>query len=172
MSVPFLIEQEVQASTSMGLDAGVAAALSYLFTWVTGKEPEKREQKENSMKKSTRLQSHTTQGLIIFLVEQSNQYVRYNAMQSMLLGATLSVFWVIAIILDAFVIVTAGVFFNVLTFIVWLLSLVLVVLCMYFGYQGAKTQKRFSLPLLGNLAYNWTYGQSGSGATKAPEPTA
>ena len=110
--------------------------------------------------------------MIIFLVEHSNQYVRYNAMQSMLLGATLSIFWVIAIILDALVIVTAGIFFNVLTFIVWVLSLVLVVLCMYFGYQGAKTQKRFSLPLLGNLAYNWTYGQSGSGATKAPEPTA
>jgi uncharacterized membrane protein len=171
--VPFLIEQEVQASTSMGLDAGVAAALSYLFTWVTGEKPRKHRAREsNSMKKSTPPHKSTKKGLIIFLVEHSNQYVRYNAMQSMLLGATLSIFWVIAIILDALVIVTAGIFFNVLTFIVWVLSLVLVVLCMYFGYQGAKTQKRFSLPLLGNLAYNWTYGQSGSGATKAPEPTA
>lgn len=144
----FFQDVSVEQATSLGLDASIAGALCYLFTWITG--------------------------LIFFLIEKSNVYVKYNGMQSMLLGATLSIFWIIAIIIDAIVVTAAvqnGTFiaFNICTFIVWILSLITVICCMVFGYQGVSTKRIFKLPLLGNLAYKWTYGASGAGTPAKTE---
>lgn len=144
----FFQDVSVEQATSLGLDASIAGALCYLFTWITG--------------------------LIFFLIEKSNVYVKYNGMQSMLLGATLSIFWIIAIIIDAIIVTAAvqnGTFigFSICTFIVWILSLVTVICCMVFGYQGVSTKRIFKLPLLGNLAYKWTYGASGAGTPAKTE---
>lgn len=141
----FFQDVSVEQATSLGLDASIAGGLCYLFTWVTG--------------------------LIFFLIEKSNVYVKYNAMQSMLLGASLTIFWIAAIIIDAIVVSAAaanGTFvgFSICTFIVWILSLVLVICCIVFGYQGVSTKRIFKLPLLGNLAYKWTYGAGGASPAK------
>lgn len=134
----------------MGLDAGLAGALSYLFTWITG--------------------------LIFFLVEQNNTYVKFNGFQAMLLGAVLTIFWIIAVILDSVIVAAAvanngGFAFSVLTFIVWILSLILVVLMMYRGYVGAQRNEITMLPLIGKIAFNQTYGKTGDAApSNAPAP--
>lgn len=60
---------QAQAPTSMGLPANIAAALSYLFGWVSG--------------------------LIIFFVEKKNRYVRFSAAQSIILFAAITVLFII-----------------------------------------------------------------------------
>jgi uncharacterized membrane protein len=51
--------------TSIGLDQNIAGALCYLFGWVTG--------------------------LVFYLIEKDNSFVRYHAMQSIWFGAACNV---------------------------------------------------------------------------------
>ncbi|GAC1566457.1 MAG: hypothetical protein NVS3B14_08900 [Ktedonobacteraceae bacterium] len=61
--------------TSMGMQANVAAGLSYVAGWITG--------------------------LIFFLGEKQNRFVRFNAMQSILLYAGLTVLYIVIDVLAA-----------------------------------------------------------------------
>jgi len=111
--------------TSTGLDANVAALLAYVLTWVTG--------------------------LVFFLIEKENRFVRFHAMQAILFGAGLTV---ISIVLS--------VVLGVVTYISWVLGtlaslawlvfsvafLVAWVMCMVKAYQG----KMFKLPVIGDMA--------------------
>lgn len=98
----------------------------------------------------------------------------------MLLGAVLTIFWIIAVILDAVIVAAAisssnggGFAFSVLTFIVWILSLILVILMIFRGYVGAQRNEITMLPLIGKIAYNQTYGKAGgAGAAPAAAPAA
>jgi uncharacterized membrane protein len=106
--------------TSMGMSANVAAGLSYIFSWVTG--------------------------LIFFFVEKQNKFVRFHAMQSIILGAT---YTVIAIILN----VLSGIgLLSLLTgcagILVFLLFIVASILCLVNAIQG----KYFKLPVIGDYA--------------------
>ena len=58
--------------TSTGLEANLAAALSYLVGFVTG--------------------------IIFLLVEKDNKFVRFHAMQSILLSAGFTVLWIVGMI--------------------------------------------------------------------------
>jgi uncharacterized membrane protein len=101
-------------TTSTGLNQNVAGLLCYLVGWVTG--------------------------LIFFLLEKENKFVRFHAMQSMItFGGLTILFMVIAYI----------------PFIGWmllpflgLLQLVLWILLMVKAYQG----EQFKLPVIGDLA--------------------
>jgi uncharacterized membrane protein len=119
--------------SSTGLDDNVASLLAYLFQFLGG--------------------------LIFFLIEKDSRFVRFHAMQSMLLSG---VFWVglIALwIVSAVLTLILGQISGVLAGLVWvitlLLQLVLVVaaligfiLCMIKAYQ----RQYFKLPLLGSYA--------------------
>lgn len=121
------------AKSSTGLDENVAALLSYVFTWVSG--------------------------LVFFLIEKESRFVRFHAMQSILLGGTtlvlIIVLWILWIIF--FVIVAqlsevlallVNVIFMLLFAVVWLAYMIGWILCMVkaFGKQY------FKLPVLGNFA--------------------
>jgi uncharacterized membrane protein len=101
-------------TTSTGLNQNVAGLLCYLIGWITG--------------------------LIFFLIEKENRFVRFHAMQSMItFGGLTILFMVIAYI----------------PFIGWmllpflgLLQLVLWILLMVKAYQG----EQFKLPVIGDLA--------------------
>ena len=101
--------------TSTGLDANVAAALTYVFGWVTG--------------------------LVFLVVEKDNRFVRFHAMQSTIVFATLSLGF---ILLQS--IPLLGMLLSV--FIVIPLSAVLWLLMMFKAYQG----ERFKLPIAGEMA--------------------
>jgi len=123
----FSASTKISASdkTSTGLDANVAALLAYVLTWVTG--------------------------LVFFLIEKENRFVRFHAMQAILFGAGLTV---ISIVLS--------VVLGVITYISWILGMLaslawLVfsvvfligwVMCMVKAYQG----KMFKLPVIGDMA--------------------
>jgi uncharacterized membrane protein len=83
--------------TSTGLDANVAAALSYAFGWVTG--------------------------LAFLVIEKDNQFVRFHAMQSTIAFATLSLGFVLlqsipllGMLLSVFIVIPASA-------LIWLLMM-------------------------------------------------
>ncbi len=106
--------------SSMGMQPNVAAGLSYVLGWVTG--------------------------LIFFLIEKQNRFVRFHAMQSILFFGGIQV-----IVLILSVIGNIG-FLGLLTFFassaLELIGLVGWIVLMINGFQG----KYFKLPIVGDYA--------------------
>lgn len=98
------------AKTSTGLDENVAGLLCYVLGWISG--------------------------TIFILIETENKFVRFHAMQSIVVFGILTV---------------AGIILSFVPYIGWLVpavSFILWVVLMVKAYQGAK----YKLPWAGNLA--------------------
>lgn len=98
------------AKTSTGLDENVAGLLCYVLGWISG--------------------------TIFILIETENKFVRYHAMQSIIVFGILTV---------------AGIILGFVPYIYWLVpavSFILWVVLMVKAYQGEK----YKLPWAGNLA--------------------
>ena len=109
--------------TSMGMQANVAAGLSYVLGWITG--------------------------LVFFLGEKQNRFVRFNAMQSILLYAALTVVYILLeAIASAFLFSGLFTLFVLLTYVVGIGGFVLWILLMVNAFQG----KYFKLPVIGDYA--------------------
>lgn len=110
----------MQGPTSMGLEQNVAAGLSYVLGWVTG--------------------------LIFFLMEKQNRFVRFHAMQSMLFFGGLTVLDIVLNIIGNFpfmglLSVCASGLVGLVAFVGWIVLMVN-------GFQG----KYFKLPVIGDYA--------------------
>jgi len=120
------METKDMGKTSSGIQANMAALLSYLAGWITG--------------------------LIFFLIEKDNKFVRFHAMQSIIvfgafsaLGIVISVFASLAIAIHAyFLLPLIGIFSTLL----WLVALILWIVLMIKAYQGEKIK----LPIAGDIA--------------------
>ena len=99
---------------STGLNQNVAGMLCYLVGWITG--------------------------LIFFLIEKDNTFVRFHAMQSMITFGALTALLMFA----GFVPILGWILFPILG----LVQLALWILLMVKAYQGEK----FKLPVIGDLA--------------------
>lgn len=112
--------------TSSGLEANVEALLTYLAGWITG--------------------------LIFFLIEKNNKFVRFHALQSIVVfGAFSILLFVLSILFSFFIMIHAGFmfpFFILLSKLVWLAAAILWVLLMVKAYQG----EHFKLPIAGDIA--------------------
>ena len=107
-------------AVSAGIQPNVAGLLCYLVGWVTG--------------------------LIFFLIEKENQFVRFHAMQSIV---TFGGITVISIVLSILTLVPfIGILFLVLQILIGILAFVLWILLMIKAYQGEK----YKLPVVGDLA--------------------
>ena len=102
------------AKTSTGLDENVAGLLCYVLGWVSG--------------------------LVFFFIEEKNKFVRFHALQSIIVFGVL---------------LLAGLIIGWIPFIGWViawlisvLAIVLWIVLMVKAYQGEK----FKLPWAGNLA--------------------
>ena len=100
--------------TSMGMQPNLAAALSYLLGFVTG--------------------------IIFYILEKENKFVRFHAMQSIIISG----FLFVAAIVAGLVPFIGG----LLAFLLWIASLVLWVVMMLKAYQG----ELFKLPVAGDIA--------------------
>jgi len=112
----------VPEKTGMGMDPKLAAALSYLCGWLTG--------------------------LVFFLMEKENNYVRFHAMQSLITFGGLTVLSIALSILGmlpipGFGFLTWGVqvLLMIVGFVAWIVLLLK-------AYQG----ERFHLPVVGEIA--------------------
>jgi uncharacterized membrane protein len=121
------------AKSSTGLDENVAALLAYIATWVSG--------------------------LVFFLIEKDSRFVRFHAMQAILLGASatiigivLWILWVFGFIISASISDVLGglvsVVLGLLLFVFSIGVLIAIVMCLIKAYQ----MQYFKLPVIGNFA--------------------
>ncbi len=103
--------------SSTGLDENVAGLLCYVLGWVSG--------------------------LVFFLLETENKFVRFHAIQSILVFGVLN----IALMVLGWIPVIGWVL-GVLGFVLWIILIIR-------AYQGVK----FKLPWSGDLAEKWASSQ-------------
>jgi uncharacterized membrane protein len=114
-------QPQTPKTTSTGLEPNLAAALSYLCGWVTG--------------------------LVFFLLEKENNFVRFHAMQSIIVSAAFTVLFIACAILSNIPVI--GWLFWIVGYpIVGLASFVSWILLMVKAYQG----ERFHFPVVGDMA--------------------
>ena len=124
---PFTATPNANGPTSMGMDANIAAGLSYLFSIVGG--------------------------LIFYFGEKQNRFVRFHAMQSILFNA----FWIVlfivlftvqSVLYASVILIPVGFVFTCLTILLPLALLVVWIVLMVYAFQG----KYFKLPVIGDYA--------------------
>jgi len=108
------LEKKNLGETSIGMQPNLAALLSYFLGFITG--------------------------LVFYLVEKKNKFVRFHAMQSMVVFGGIFVINLVAVAIPVL-----GLLISVL---LSLLSIVLWVLLMIKAYQG----EFFKLPIAGDIA--------------------
>ena len=112
--------------TSIGMQANVAGLLSYALGWITG--------------------------LTFFLIEKENKFVRFHAMQSIIVFGALTVLQIaIGIFIGIFTAIHLYFLIPIFTLLyplIGLVGLILWILLMIKAYQGEK----FKLPIAGDIA--------------------
>lgn len=108
--------------TSTGLNENVAGLLCYVLGWISG--------------------------LVFLLIERENKFVRFHALQSIVVFGALTVI----------LIIVGWIPFlgQVLAAIVYIIMVVMWIILMIKAYQGT----RFKVPWAGNLAEKWVEQQS------------
>ena len=108
------METKDLGKTSTGIEPNVAALLSYVLGWITG--------------------------LVFFMIEKDNKFVRFHAYQSIVVFGGLTV----VLIALGFVPVIG---WAAMPF-VWIAEAILWIICMVKAFQGEK----FKLPVAGDMA--------------------
>jgi uncharacterized membrane protein len=117
---PYGIPQ--QEPTSMGMTQNTAAGLSYILGWVTG--------------------------LIFFLMEKQNRFVRFHAMQSIIFFGVLTALWIVIGIISRVLPLGLSAAVGCLWLVVLLAAFVVWILLLVNAFQG----KYFKLPVIGDYA--------------------
>jgi len=109
--------------TSLGLEENFEAVLCYLGVWVTG--------------------------LIFYFVEDKNKFIRFHAMQSILVFLPLTILaWIFGGFFGIFYYGPALVFLAWISWLFWVLVLILWIFLMMKAYQMQK----FKVPIVGDIA--------------------
>lgn len=117
--------------TDVGLDENVEGALCYVLTWLSG--------------------------IIFLLIEKKSKFVRFHAIQSIIVFLPLTILgWIIGAATSPFFgMGYYGWGFSPLWFLsslIWLIVFIIWLLMMYKAYQG----ERYKLPIAGDIAENKT----------------
>lgn len=126
--------------SSTGLDANIAAALSYFFGLLSG--------------------------AVFFAIETESRFVKFHAMQSMLASVAAIVLWIVYMVL-ATILVHIPVLGWIVLLLMWtalaLGMLGLWLFCMFQSFQG----HRFKLPIIGEVAEKQVWPSERPGAPSA-----
>jgi uncharacterized membrane protein len=109
---------ETSGKTSTGLQQNVAGLLCYLAGWVTG--------------------------IIFVVIEKENQFVRFHAIQSIVVFGALTVADVVLSIVFGFIPVIG----SILMWLLWVLTVIVWIVLMLKAYQG----ERYKFPWAGDFA--------------------
>lgn len=101
--------------TSLGLDANVVASLAYLLGWISG--------------------------AILLFTERQNRFVRFHALQSVIVFGTLSIAWFLFLSIPLLGWLISFLLIPPISAVIWLVL-------MFKAYQG----ERFKLPIVGDIA--------------------
>jgi len=123
-------------TSSMGMAPNVAAGCAYIVTWITG--------------------------LIFFLSEKQNKFVRFHAMQAICLGVLAAALGFVYSFVIAGAAATAMASPNaaaggmgimgMIFMLIWLAFVILWVICLIQAFGG----KWFKIPVIGDLAMKWS----------------
>ncbi len=108
------------AKTSMGLEQNIAGLLCYVLGWVSG--------------------------LFFILKEKDNKFVRFHAMQSIVVFGAITIASIILRIL--MLIPFINLILLIITWLLWLFTVILWLVLMAYAYQ----EQRYKLPWAGNFA--------------------
>ncbi len=107
------------SSNSTGLQENVAGALSYLFGWITG--------------------------IIFYLLEPGKPFVRFHAVQSIIVFGVLT----ILVLILSWIPVLGWIF----SFVIWAIWVILWLVLMIKAYRG----ERYKLPVIGDMVEKWAH---------------
>jgi uncharacterized membrane protein len=124
--------------SGVGLEPNIAAALSYI--WIVG--------------------------LIFFFLEKENSFIRFHAMQSVLMGVLWTVTIILLLIVNVIIVVILGVaataagdaggiissLVGLISVLVWLIVPLAYVALLIFAALKAYQGQKFKLPVIGNMA--------------------
>jgi len=110
--------------TKLGIDSNIEALLCYLGIWVTG--------------------------IIFYVIEEDNKFIKFHAMQSILVFLPLSILsWVFGGFFGfVYIWGPAWDFMVWISYLLWLLTFILWLVLMLKAYMGEK----FKLPIVGDIA--------------------
>ena len=114
-----------EKTSSTGLESNIGGLLSYVLGWITG--------------------------LIFFLIEEKDEFVRFHAMQSIIFFGAITAFAIVLGFLQ-WIPGPVGVLFTVLTSLVGLFAFVMWIVLMVKAYQG----ERYKLPVAGEQAERYS----------------
>jgi uncharacterized membrane protein len=121
----FVIDEDASKKSSTGLDPKVANLLAYLFSWLGG--------------------------LIIWLLEKENRFVKWNALQALILGVVEVAAIIVVSVILGLIPYIGWFFFSWLGYLIagacWVLAIVAIVM----GFSG----KSFKIPGISKLADKW-----------------
>ena len=118
------VDEDASKKSSTGMEPKIAVLLSYLFSWLGG--------------------------LIFFLMEKENKFVKWNALQALILG----IIEMIALILFVFILgipllfVYVGIFFMAIGWIIFAAGYICAIIAIVMNFQG----KTFRIPGVCKLA--------------------
>jgi uncharacterized membrane protein len=112
------------APCSMGMDQKLAVLFTYVFGWIGA--------------------------LVFFLVEKNNKFVRFSAMQSIMINAV----W-LTLVFTLSVLSSAPVFGFLFSVLSYLTSIAFVTAIVFLAISGYKSEK-IKLPILGDFAERWS----------------
>lgn len=114
--------QVVNSTSGSGLDQNLAGALAYLFGWVTG--------------------------IIFLVIEPNNKFVKFHAVQSILISAGMFIIFVPISVFASFLPGIIGLLVWCMFCIISIFSIVLWLFLMYKAYSG----EMYKLPVIGDIA--------------------
>jgi uncharacterized membrane protein len=119
-------DEDVSKKSSIGLDPKVANLLAYLFSWLGG--------------------------LIIWLMEKENRFVKWNALQALILGICDAIVWIVFwAILSPTTIFFIGPVFLIIGWILYVAIWVFRIIAIVKGFQGST----YRIPGISKLADKW-----------------
>ena len=88
-------------------------------------------------------------GIVFYIVEKDNKFVKFHAMQSILVFLPLMVLaWILGGFFGVFGFFTGLFFLWICSWIIWVIILILWLILMLKAFQGEK----FKLPIVGDIA--------------------
>jgi uncharacterized membrane protein len=121
----FSVDEDAAKKSSTGLDSKIAVLLAYLFSWLGG--------------------------LIIWIMEKENKFVKWNALQALILGIVEMIAIIVVSVLLGLIPYIGWFFFSWLGYVIagvcWILAIVAIVM----GFSG----KTFRIPGIASLTDKW-----------------
>jgi uncharacterized membrane protein len=117
----FNVDEDAAKKSSTGLDSKIAVLLAYLFSWLGG--------------------------LIIWIMEKENKFVKWNALQALILGIVQMIAIIVVSVILGMIPYIGWFFFSWLGYVIagvcWILAIVAIVM----GFSG----KTFRIPGIASL---------------------